>query len=80
MHKSTDPNKPHLSIPSTVLGSVALFGIVFSSAKAGTGFGGVGGAAGPVRPGAGWPPRAAGSPQPSTSGAAAQEEAGHDQP
>ena len=36
MHNSSDPNKPRLSIPSTVLGSVALFGIVFSSAKAGT--------------------------------------------
>jgi EmrB/QacA subfamily drug resistance transporter len=33
---SRDPGKPRLSIPSTLIGSTALFGIVFGSAKAET--------------------------------------------
>jgi EmrB/QacA subfamily drug resistance transporter len=36
MTHSTHPNKPRLSLPSTILGSAALFGIVFGAAKAGT--------------------------------------------
>lgn len=42
LHNSTEANKPRLSIPSTLIGSAALFGIVFGSAKAETdGWGGV---------------------------------------
>ena len=37
MTHTTHPNKPRLSLPSTILGSVALFGIVFGAAKAQTG-------------------------------------------
>ena len=36
MTHSTHPNKPRLSLPSTILGSAALFGIVFGAAKAET--------------------------------------------
>ena len=36
LHNSTDPDKPKLSVPSTVVGSAAIFGLVFGSAKAQT--------------------------------------------
>jgi EmrB/QacA subfamily drug resistance transporter len=36
LHNSTDPDKPRLSVPSTVVGSAAIFGLVFGSAKAQT--------------------------------------------
>ena len=36
LHNSRDANRPRLSIPSTILGSAALFGLVFGSAKAET--------------------------------------------
>src|SRR6201994_2547731 len=36
LHNSRDANRPRLSIPSTILGAAALFGLVFGSAKAQT--------------------------------------------
>jgi MFS family permease len=36
LHNSTETNKPRLSIPGTIVGSAALFGLVFGSAKAET--------------------------------------------
>jgi EmrB/QacA subfamily drug resistance transporter len=36
LHNSTEPDKPKLSVPSTILGSAAIFGVVFGSAKAQT--------------------------------------------
>ena len=36
LHNSRDANRPRLSIPSTILGSAALFGLVFGSAQAET--------------------------------------------
>src|SRR5262249_47398115 len=36
LHNSTDANKPKLSVPSTIVGSAAIFGLVFGSAKAQT--------------------------------------------
>jgi EmrB/QacA subfamily drug resistance transporter len=36
LHNSTEPNKPKLSVPSTIIGSAAIFGVVFGSAKAQT--------------------------------------------
>jgi EmrB/QacA subfamily drug resistance transporter len=36
LHNSRDANRPRLSIPSTIIGSAALFGLVFGSAKAET--------------------------------------------
>ncbi|MCW2529840.1 MAG: transporter [Pseudonocardiales bacterium] len=37
LHNSTDPDKPKLSVPSTIIGATAIFGVVFGSAKAQTG-------------------------------------------
>lgn len=37
LHNSAEPNKPRLSIPSTILGAAAIFGVVFGAAKAQTG-------------------------------------------
>jgi EmrB/QacA subfamily drug resistance transporter len=34
LHNSTEANKPKLSVPSTIVGSAAIFGLVFGSAKA----------------------------------------------
>ena len=34
LHNSTEPDKPKLSVPSTILGAAAIFGVVFGSAKA----------------------------------------------
>ena len=36
LHNSTDPDTPKLSVPSTIVGSAAIFGLVFGSAKAQT--------------------------------------------
>jgi MFS family permease len=36
LHHSSAPDKPRLSVPSTIIGSAALFGIVFGAAKAQT--------------------------------------------
>jgi EmrB/QacA subfamily drug resistance transporter len=36
LHNSTEPDKPRLSVPSTIVGSAAIFGLVFGSAKAQT--------------------------------------------
>lgn len=36
LHNATDGNKPKLSVPSTVLGSAGIFGLVFGAAKADT--------------------------------------------
>ena len=36
LHNSIEPDKPKLSVPSTIVGSAAIFGIVFGSAKAQT--------------------------------------------
>jgi len=36
LRNSTEPNKPKLSVPSTIVGSAAIFGLVFGSAKAQT--------------------------------------------
>src|SRR6266568_3440073 len=36
LHNSAEPDKPKLSVPSTILGATAIFGIVFGSAKAQT--------------------------------------------
>src|SRR6266566_8965297 len=36
LHNSTEPDKPKLSVPSTILGATAIFGLVFGSAKAQT--------------------------------------------
>ena len=36
LHNSTESNKPKLSAPSTIVGSAAIFGLVFGSAKAQT--------------------------------------------
>jgi len=36
LHHTRAPDKPRLSVPSTIIGSAALFGIVFGSAKAQT--------------------------------------------
>ena len=36
LHNSTDPDKPKLSVPSTIVGSAAIFGLVFGSARAQT--------------------------------------------
>ena len=36
LHNSTEPDRPKLSVPSTIVGSAAIFGIVFGSAKAQT--------------------------------------------
>ena len=36
LHNSTEPNKPKLSVSSTILGAAAIFGVVFGSAKAQT--------------------------------------------
>lgn len=36
LHNSTEPDKPRLSVPSTILGAAAIFGVVFGSAKAQT--------------------------------------------
>jgi MFS family permease len=36
LHNSIEPNKPKLSVPSTIVGSAAIFGLVFGSAKAQT--------------------------------------------
>src|SRR4051794_8947976 len=36
LHNSTEPDKPKLSVPSTILGSAAIFGVIFGSAKAQT--------------------------------------------
>jgi len=36
LHNSTDPNKPKLSVPSTIIGTAGIFGLVFGSAKAQT--------------------------------------------
>src|ERR1700742_2161336 len=43
LHNSRDANRPRLSIPSTLIGSAALFGLVFGSAKAQTSRGGAAG-------------------------------------
>jgi EmrB/QacA subfamily drug resistance transporter len=36
LHNATEDNKPRLSVPSTIVGSAAIFGLVFGSAKAQT--------------------------------------------
>jgi EmrB/QacA subfamily drug resistance transporter len=36
LHNSTDSNKPKLSVPSTIIGTAGIFGLVFGSAKAQT--------------------------------------------
>jgi EmrB/QacA subfamily drug resistance transporter len=36
LHNSTESDKPKLSVPSTILGSAAIFGVVFGSAEAQT--------------------------------------------
>jgi len=36
LHNSTEPDRPKLSVPSTIVGSAAIFGVVFGSAKAQT--------------------------------------------
>lgn len=36
LHNSTEPDKSKLSVPSTIIGSAAIFGLVFGSAKAQT--------------------------------------------
>ena len=36
LHNSAEPDKPRLSVPSTIVGSAAIFGLVFGSAKAQT--------------------------------------------
>ena len=36
LHNSTEPDKPKLSVPSTLVGGAAIFGVVFGSAKAQT--------------------------------------------
>jgi len=36
LHNSTDPDKPKLSVPSTIIGTAGIFGLVFGSAKAQT--------------------------------------------
>jgi predicted MFS family arabinose efflux permease len=36
LHNSTEPDKPRLSVPSTILGATSIFGVVFGSAKAQT--------------------------------------------
>ena len=36
LHNSTEPNKPKLSVPSTILGTAGVFGLVFGASKAGT--------------------------------------------
>lgn len=36
LHNSTEPDKPRLSVPSTLIGSAAIFGVVFGAAKAQT--------------------------------------------
>src|SRR6266702_747688 len=36
LHNSTEPDKPKLSVPSTILGAAAIFGVIFGSAKAQT--------------------------------------------
>lgn len=36
LHNSAEPDKPRLSVPSTVVGTAAIFGLVFGSAKAET--------------------------------------------
>ena len=36
LHNSTEPNKPRLSVPSSIVGAAAIFGLVFGSAKAQT--------------------------------------------
>ena len=36
LHNSAEPDKPRLSMPSTIVGSAAIFGLVFGSAKAQT--------------------------------------------
>ena len=36
LHNSTERNKPKLSVPSTILGTAGVFGLVFGASKAGT--------------------------------------------
>src|SRR3954453_2196462 len=36
LHNSSEPDKPKLSVPSTIVGTAAIFGLVFGSAKAET--------------------------------------------
>ena len=36
LHNSAEPDKPRLSVPSTIVGAAAIFGLVFGSAKAQT--------------------------------------------
>src|SRR4051812_37869615 len=36
LHNSSETNKPRLSVPSTIIGSAAIFGLVFGAAKAET--------------------------------------------
>ncbi len=36
LHNSSEPNKPKLSLPSTILGTAGIFGLVFGASKAGT--------------------------------------------
>jgi EmrB/QacA subfamily drug resistance transporter len=36
LHNSAEPDKPKLSLPSTILGATAIFGVIFGSAKAQT--------------------------------------------
>lgn len=36
LHNSSEPNKPKLSVPSTILGTAGVFGLVFGASKAGT--------------------------------------------